>query len=156
MSIVSTRQRSIRRAIRARSRDPGTPAPKPGRGPSRRLGMAVARLAGLVRSRRARRSRWARHGVLVGGLTLVLILVLPIVGLAHHLYFDESDLPDIEPFIRFELPTTGQVYDARGGGLIPLAPQYPRGGAYDEGSLILREGILATPGKKFFSHDGVE
>src|SRR3990172_4119141 len=87
MSIVSTRQRSIRRAIRARSRDPGTPAPKPGRGPSRRLGMAVARLAGLVRSRRARRSRWARHGVLVGGLTLVLILVLPIVGLAHHLYF---------------------------------------------------------------------
>ena len=29
--------------------------------------------------------------------------------------------PDLEPLIRFEVPTTGQVFDARGKILITLA-----------------------------------
>jgi membrane carboxypeptidase/penicillin-binding protein len=43
------------------------------------------------------------------------------VWLVHHIYFDRSRLPDVEPFLRFELPTTGQVYDAQGKVLIELA-----------------------------------
>ncbi|HEY8152114.1 MAG TPA: hypothetical protein VIK51_24635, partial [Vicinamibacteria bacterium] len=31
---------------------------------------------------------------------------------AHHLYLDRSGLPDLEPFIRFEPPTIGEVSDA--------------------------------------------
>lgn len=42
----------------------------------------------------------------------LLLLVLP-AGLIRHVYFDRSSLPDIEPFIRFEPPTTGKVFDAR-------------------------------------------
>jgi len=52
-------------------------------------------------------------------------------GLAHHLYFDWSALPDIEPFIRFELSTTRDTDRARGldAGLSvgrQLAPGRPR------------------------------
>ena len=52
---------------------------------------------------------------------LALLLLLPAVWLVHHIYFDRSRLPDVEPFIRFEVPTIGQVYDARGKRLIELA-----------------------------------
>jgi hypothetical protein len=42
-------------------------------------------------------------------------------GLAHHLDFDWSALPDIEPFIRFELSTIGTIHDAQGTVLVELA-----------------------------------
>ena len=34
----------------------------------------------------------------------LILLSLPVVGLAYHVYFDRSGLPDLEPFIRFEPP----------------------------------------------------
>ena len=38
-------------------------------------------------------------------------LVMIAVGAgAHHLYLDRSGVPDLEPFIRFEPPTIGEVY----------------------------------------------
>lgn len=40
---------------------------------------------------------------------------------ADHVYYDRSGLPDLDLFIRFELPMTGEVYDARGKLLIELA-----------------------------------
>ena len=49
-----------------------------------------------------------------------------VTGLVHHVYFDRSGLPDLEPFIRFEPPTIGAVYDARGTVLIELAREYRR------------------------------
>src|ERR1700675_3115876 len=45
-------------------------------------------------------------------LALLLLLLLPVVGLVYHIYLDRRGLPDLGPFIRFELSTIGHVYDA--------------------------------------------
>jgi penicillin-binding protein 1A len=89
-------------------------------------------------------------------LALLFLLVLPAGGLVYHIYFDRRGLPDIEPFIRFELSTIGQVYDARGAVLVELARQYRRVVSYDEVPAVLRHAILAAEDKNFFSHSGVE
>ncbi len=102
------------------------------------------------------RSVWARRGVRVAILAFVVFLVLPTAGLVRHVYFDESDLPDIEPFIRFEPPTIGEIYSARGTVLIQLAREYRRVVSYDEVPIILRQAILAAEDKNFFSHSGVD
>ena len=87
---------------------------------------------------------------------LTLPLLFPAVWLVHHIYFDRSRLPDVEPFLRFELPTTGQVYDAQGKVLIELAREYRRVVSYDDVPPVLRHAILAAEDKNFFSHSGVE
>jgi penicillin-binding protein 1A len=101
------------------------------------------------------RSVWVRRV----GLFVVAPLVLPLLlfsGFIHHVYFDRSGLPDIERFIRFEPPTTGTVYDARGQVLIELAREYRRVVSYDEVPVIVRQAVLAAEDKNFFSHTGVE
>ena len=81
----------------------------------------------------------------------------PLPGpLVYHIYFDRSGLPDLEPFIRFELSTIGHVYDAQGTVLVELAREYRRVVSYDEVPLILRQAILAAEDKNFFSHSGVD
>ncbi len=89
-------------------------------------------------------------------LVLLLLLLLPTTGLMYHVYLDESDLPDLEPFIRFDPPTVGEIYDARGHVLIELAREYRRVVSYDEVPAILRQAILAAEDKNFFSHAGVD
>jgi penicillin-binding protein 1A len=86
----------------------------------------------------------------------LLLLVLATGGLAHHIYFDRSSLPDLEPFIRFELATVGKVYDARGAVLVELAREYRQVVSYDELPPVLRHAILAAEDKNFFAHAGVE
>jgi penicillin-binding protein 1A len=85
-----------------------------------------------------------------------LLLLLLAAALIHHVYFDRTGLPDLEPFIRFEPPTIGRVYDARGKVLIELAGEYRKVVSYDEVPAILRQAILAAEDKNFFSHSGVE
>jgi hypothetical protein len=51
----------------------------------------------------------------------------PQARLVHHVYFARGGLPDLEPFVRFEPPTTGVVYDANGRVLVELAREYRRG-----------------------------
>jgi len=118
---------------------------------ARRLQPAGAFVAGRVL-----RSAWARRSVRLATLALFLLLLLPTAGLVHHVYFDERDLPDLEPFIRFEPPTVGEIYDARGRVLIELAREYRRVASYDEVPVILRQAILAAEDKNFFSHAGVD
>jgi len=89
-------------------------------------------------------------------LALLLLLFLPAVGLVYHIYFDRRGLPDLEPFIRFELSTIGHVYDAQGTVLVELAREYRRVVSYDEVPAVLRHAILAAEDKNFFSHSGVE
>ena len=97
------------------------------------------------------------HGmVCVSASALVLLLLLPGAGLVQHIYFDRTELPDLEPFIRFELPTIGQVYDTNGKVLVELAREYRRVVPYEEVPPILRDAILAAEDKNFFSHSGVE
>jgi penicillin-binding protein 1A len=107
----------------------------------------VARILRLVGSRRT---------VCVSASALVLLLLLPAVGVIQHIYFDRGELPDLEPFIRFELPTIGQVYDTNGKVLVELAREYRQIVPYDEVPPVLRDAILAAEDKNFFLHSGVE
>ena len=102
------------------------------------------------------RSAWLRRIVLFAAVPMALVLLPLSAALIHHVYFDRSGLPDIERFIRFETPTTGKVYDARGKVLIELAREYRRVVSYDEVPVILRQAVLAAEDKNFFSHSGVE
>jgi penicillin-binding protein 1A len=74
----------------------------------------------------------------------------------YHVYFDRSGLPDIEAFTRFEFPTVGTVYDANGQPLIELAREYRKIIKYDDIPPIVRDAIIATEDKNFFSHSGVD
>lgn len=107
-------------------------------------------MARILRSVGSRRTVW------ISASALVLLLVLPAVGLVQHIYFNRSGLPDLDPFIRFELPTIGQVYDTNGKVLVELAREYRRVIPYDEVPPVLRDAILAAEDKNFFSHSGVE
>jgi len=112
---------------------------------------------GLALVVRRLRSAWLRRAV---WLTVLLMALLPLVlttwGLAHHIYFDRSDVPDLEPFIRFELSTIGKVYDARGAVLVELAREYRQVVSYEEVPPVLRHAILAAEDKNFFAHSGVD
>jgi penicillin-binding protein 1A len=89
-------------------------------------------------------------------LAAVTSVLIPAAWLVYHIYFYRGGLPDLESFIRFEPPTTGVVYDARGRVLIELAREYRRVVTYDEVPLILRQAILAAEDKSFFTHSGVD
>ncbi len=83
-------------------------------------------------------------------------MLLPPVALVYHIYFDSRGLPDLGPFIRFEAPSIGAVYDARGNVLIELAREYRRTVSYDQVPKVLRDAILAAEDKNFLSHSGVD
>ncbi len=117
------------------------------------LPQAFPPVAGLKRRPARRRPGTRFVGVALAALVLLL---LPLLALGYHLYFNQRDLPDFERFIRFEVPTTGQVFDARGKVLIALAVEYRQVVTYDDVPVILRHAILAAEDKNFFSHSGVD
>jgi len=88
------------------------------------------------------------------------MIAVPATGLAgiglHHVYRDRANLPDLGPFVRFEFPTIGHVYDTNGQPLIALARERRQITRFDEIPLIVRDAILATEDKNFFSHDGID
>ena len=102
------------------------------------------------------RSAWSRPFVRLAVPSLALLPLLPGAGFVHHVYFDRGGLPDLAPFIRFEPPTIGEVYDGRGKVLIELAREYRRVVSYDDVPPILRQAILAAEDKNFLSHSGVD
>jgi hypothetical protein len=105
--------------------------------------------AGRLRWACSRPAVWLTAPLLA--LSLLLLLLLPAGGLVYHIDFDRRGLPDLEPFVRFELSTIGQVYDARGAVLVELAREYRRVVSYDEVPAVLRHAILAAEDKIFFS-----
>ena len=96
------------------------------------------------------------RGVVLAAALLALLFLIPTVRLVHYIYFDRGNLPDLERFIRFEIPTTGAVYDARGAVLVELAREYRRVVSYDDVPPVLRDAILAAEDSNFFTHSGVE
>src|SRR5947209_14308047 len=78
------------------------------------------------------------------------------LGALHHVYLDRRNLPDLGPFTRFEFPTIGHVYDINGQPLIELAREYRKITQYADIPPIVRDAILATEDKHFFSHNGVD
>jgi penicillin-binding protein 1A len=122
--------------------------------PLRKLGAAV-----IV----ARPTRRYRAAVFQAYVLLAAIVTVASVGAAlftfdalRHIYLSRRDLPDLGSFTRFEFPTIGYVYDAKGQPLIALAREYRKITRYDEIPPVVRDAILATEDKHFFSHDGVD
>jgi penicillin-binding protein 1A len=97
----------------------------------------------------------ARRGARIA-MGAVAALLLAGGAAAHHLYLDGAGVPDLEPFVRFEPPTIGEVSDARGEVLIELAREYRRILEYSEVPPVVREAILAAEDKNFFSHSGID
>src|ERR1700680_4649485 len=83
-------------------------------------------------------------------------VALSAVGALHHIYLDRRNLPDLGPFTRFEFPTIGHIYDAHGQPLIELARESREITQYQDIPPIVRDAILATEDKHFFSHNGVD
>jgi penicillin-binding protein 1A len=104
----------------------------------------------------AARALLARRTVRVVAQYALGLLVLPPVWLVHHLYFDRTGVPNAQPLIRFEMPRTGQVYDASGQVLIELAREYRRVIPYDEIPYVVRAAVLSAEDQHFFRHSGVD
>jgi membrane peptidoglycan carboxypeptidase len=75
---------------------------------------------------------------------------------AFHVYFDRRNLPDLGTSTRFEFPTIGRIYDANGQPLVELAREYRQVTRYEDIPPVVRDAILATEDKRFFSHNGVD
>ena len=90
------------------------------------------------------------------GAASALVPAIIVVGLIHHVYFDRTQVPNLDAFIRFELPVTGEVRDAQGNVLLEVAQEYRRVVSYDEIPPIIRQALLTTEDQRFFSHGGVE
>jgi penicillin-binding protein 1A len=103
-------------------------------------------------------SLWKRGRTILLRCVAVAALGVSLSALSAlgHIYLSRRDLPDIRPFTRFEFPTIGYVYDAKGQPLIALAREYRTIIRYNDIPPIVRDAILATEDKHFFSHDGVD
>ena len=104
---------------------------------------------------RLARLPWRRNAVraLVGAAIIAATLV---AGATHYIYFDRTNLPDLEAFSRFELPTIGHVYDVNGGPFIEMASEYREITGYEDIPPVVRDAILAAEDKNFFSHNGID
>jgi penicillin-binding protein 1A len=101
------------------------------------------------------RLNWRRGVRYFAICTTVITAAVVSVGF-RYVYFDRTDLPDMEPFARFEFPAIATVYDANGQPLIELARERRRITKYEEIPGIVRDAIIATEDKNFFSHSGVD
>jgi len=88
-------------------------------------------------------------------VTSVLALLLAVAEV-HRVYFDRRNMPDLGPFIRFEFPTVGHIYDAGDRPLIELARERRERSQYRDIPPIVRDAILAAEDKRFFSHNGID
>src|ERR1700694_425221 len=75
---------------------------------------------GISSGRYAKLRRW----ISVAGLLICTTLItITLVGF-HHVYLDRTNLPDLEPFVLFDFPTIGHVYDLHDQPLMEMATEY--------------------------------
>src|SRR5512142_2168655 len=117
--------------------------------------LRVGALEGAFRIRRTRlgRLRW-RRGVLYSAMSTTFITAALVGAGVQHVYFDRTNLPDIERFARFEFPAIGTVYDVNGQPFIELTRERRRLIKYENIPWIVRDAIIAAEDKNFFSHSG--
>ncbi|MGA3096908.1 MAG: transglycosylase domain-containing protein [Bryobacteraceae bacterium] len=108
-----------------------------------------------IRGSRLGRAPW-RRGALCALVCATIIGATLVAGAIRYVYFDRSNLPDLEAFNRFELPTIGRVYDVNNRPLIEVASEYRQIVRYEDIPPIVRGAILAAEDKNFFSHSGVD
>jgi len=119
--------------------------------------MRVRARAAVRRIRRTRLGKldWMKGAVRLLFCAAILADVLT-AGVLYHIYFDRSNLPDIEGFTQFELPTIGHIYDTNGQPLKEMASESRQITQYEEIPAIVRDAILAAEDKNFFSHCGID
>ena len=67
--------------------------------------------------------RWMKPAA--GLLLFTTLITVTVVGNGfYHIYLDRTNLPDLEPFVRFDFPTIGHVYDINGQPLIEMATEH--------------------------------
>jgi len=115
----------------------------------------VVKTSRRIRGSRLGRLPWRRGAVRVLVCTAIVAATL-VAGGIQYIYFDRTNLPDLEAFNRFELPTIGHVYDLNGRPLIEMASEYRQITRYADIPPIVRGAILAAEDKNFFSHSGVD
>jgi len=136
--------------------------PPPHRGQPMPVRIRFKRLRVRARAaiRRLRRTRlgglnWTKGFVCLLSGTAAVTAVLT-AAVIYHVYFDRSNLPDLEGFTRFEFPTVGGIYDANGQLLKEMASESRQITRYEEIPPIVRDAIIAAEDKNFFSHSGVD
>jgi penicillin-binding protein 1A len=102
--------------------------------------------------------RWRGFVILLVCTTVITSVITAAVVAAgfHYIYFDRTNLPDIGPFARFEFSAIGRVYDANDQPFMEMAREYRRNVKYEDIPSIVRDAIIATEDKNFFSHGGVD
>jgi membrane peptidoglycan carboxypeptidase len=104
---------------------------------------------------RRRRLQW-RNGLVRLFLGATAFTAILAAACFYHVYLDRNNLPDLEAFSRFEFPTIGRIYDAKGLPLREMAAESRQITRYQEIPPIVRDAILAAEDKNFFSHSGVD
>jgi len=98
--------------------------------------------------------RWRRPAA--GLLLCMTLLAATIVVGLYHIYLDRTNLPDLEPFVRFDFPTIGHIYDTNGRPLMEMATEYRWISKYEDIPPVVSGAILVAEDKNFFSHNGVD
>jgi penicillin-binding protein 1A len=89
----------------------------------------------------------------------LLLAALPVICFfiaGIYINFNRTNLPDLDGFIRFQPPTMGHVYDAKGQVLAELGRERRESIQYNDIPVVLREAILSAEDKNYFSHSGVD
>ena len=89
-----------------------------------------------------------------GGIAAALVIFVACA--VFYISFNRTNLPDLDGFIRFELPTTGHVYDANGRVLIELGRERREIIQYKDIPEVLQQAILSAEDENFFAHSGVD
>jgi len=108
-----------------------------------------------MRRSRLGRLNWKKGAKRVLAGTTVIAAVAA-AAVFYHVYLDRKNLPDLGGFTRFEFPTMGNIYDARGQLLKEMGTESREITRYDGLPPIVRDAILAAEDKNFFSHSGVD
>jgi hypothetical protein len=99
--------------------------------------------------------RWRRPAV--GLFLCIAITTSGLVGIgSYHIFLDRANLPDLGPFVRFEFPTIGHIYDTNGQPLVEMATEYRWISKYEDIPPVVTSAILAAEDKNFYSHNGVD
>jgi penicillin-binding protein 1A len=119
------------------------------------LAGAQAMAARAIRISRYARTRCRKPAA--GLLLFTTLIAVTVVGIGfYHIYLDRTNLPDLEPFVHFDFPTIGHVYDINGQPLIEMATEHRWISRYEDIPPVVSNAILAAEDKNFFSHNGVD
>jgi penicillin-binding protein 1A len=122
---------------------------------AQRMRVGAWAAAARIRASRLGRLPW-RQGALNGLVGVAVIAATLTLAAIYSIYFDRSNLPDLEAFYRFEFPTVGRIYDIHGRVVSEMATEYRQITAYPDLPPIMRDALLAAEDKNFFSHNGID